>query len=403
MKKWGMKKKERTNNSNTINNNVRRTSGSFNNTKQLGNLSGKKMVTTRQRSNTTTKNNNNRKVKTKTNERTKSRFNKENVSEILPSTEKKKMMSSPTGSILRSPDRKKNQKKSNKLSSQTLQQLDNWNTQLHISCLLHYPESEIIQMILLDNALLFRKNSSGDLPIHYACLDKFGVQSNILDLLVQGYPQSVRMCNSDRCLPLHLACMVGAPSLYAITLLILVYPESVMCQSEFQVPFPGTKPLQPPDNNKQTTISSGGFNEDTLMELYDSENITEIFNEFMGFPEDPKKEKKHISGHTPLEMETGWSPLHLAITNFVDPRVTSLIVNADPRCIGSKTDKGRTPIDCAMALVNEFSSRREEHSIHFRNTMESLGIMRTKRMDILDDYDEYGKRSTTNALVNALS
>ena len=386
MNKWNIRKKQKTNNS-AVTNNVQRTSGRFN-SKQFGELSGKKIVGARD---VTTR----KKVKTKTNEKLKIR-SKKNVSEIPQEKKKKTISSSSVEGILRSPDRNKNQKKNPKLSSKTLQQLDNWNTQLHIACLLHYPDTEILQMIRLDNVLLFRKNSSGDLPIHYACLDKYGVPSNILNLMVQGYPQSVRICNSDRCLPLHLACMVGAPSLYAINLLTKVYPESVMCQCEFQVPFTQNKPMQPGDiDSIKITASSGGIDEESLVELYDSGSTAEMFNEFMGFPDDPKKKKKSLSGYTPLEMETGWNPLHLAITNFVDPRATSLIVDADPRCIGSKTDKGRTPIDCAMALINEFSSRREEHTLHFRNTMESLSIMRTKRLDILDEKENRSKTIIT--------
>ena len=70
--------------------------------------------------------------------------------------------------------------------------VDPRNTPLHIACLTHYPEKFILDHLMkpdrkLDNSLpaVFTENSSGELPLHYAVMDRKGVARVIFEALLE--------------------------------------------------------------------------------------------------------------------------------------------------------------------------------------------------------------------------
>jgi hypothetical protein len=50
------------------------------------------------------------------------------------------------------------------------------------------------------------ENSSGELPIHYAVMDKKSVDPDIFEALIEKFPESVNHKNIDDSLPIHVAC-----------------------------------------------------------------------------------------------------------------------------------------------------------------------------------------------------
>ncbi len=72
--------------------------------------------------------------------------------------------------------------------------VDPRNTPLHIACLTHYPEKFILDHLIKSDKksenfrAAYKENSSGELPIHYAVMDKKGVPHVIFEALLKEYP-----------------------------------------------------------------------------------------------------------------------------------------------------------------------------------------------------------------------
>lgn len=58
------------------------------------------------------------------------------------------------------------------LTEADVMKLDKKNTKMHIACLLHYTSKAIVSDLKMDNSLAFKPNSAGELPLHYAMMDK---------------------------------------------------------------------------------------------------------------------------------------------------------------------------------------------------------------------------------------
>jgi hypothetical protein len=116
--------------------------------------------------------------------------------------------------------------------------IDPNNTPLHIACLTHYPTKFILDHLLksdTDDAIA-TENSSGELPIHYAVMDMKGVDPEVFEALIEKFPEGAEHRNIDESLPIHVACQVGAPSLYSIKRLLELNPEFALEQNDLRVP-----------------------------------------------------------------------------------------------------------------------------------------------------------------------
>ena len=238
--------------------------------------------------------------------------------------------------------------------------VDPRNTPLHIACLTHYPEKFIIDHLMksdrkADNyRAVFAENTSGELPIHYAVMDSKGVPPLILDTLLKEFPESVEHCNVDGSLPIHVACEVGAPSLYSIKKLIKSWPGSVMIQNDLQVPLM--------DEDKENEFEKELQNRSGLACCYDNFGI-----DWFGGNE--------INGIE--NFETGWTPIHLASVNGAEPEVIETILEAaNGRCLDIQTNKGRTALQCAKwciinAIINDVNVSK------LQNTFASVQIMQS--------------------------
>lgn len=259
-------------------------------------------------------------------------------------TKEKKKKFNPLRKII--PDKANNPKTSRPLlTNQAVLSLDLWNTSLHAACLLHYPAEEIFKIVRIDNSLFFKRNGSGDFPLHYACMDKVGVNPAVLDCLLLHNPCAVRQWNSDKCLPLHLACMIGAPSPYAVICLLKLYPEAVMDQCEFPLTSTGAESYW--ENNPKSKHKVFETNDGKFCHTSEDENV-----------------------------ERGWSPLHLAVMNGVKPSLINAIIEVDKRCLSLKTSKGRTALECGIEAMNLIPSNCTNPKVT-KNMMESLNILRS--------------------------
>lgn len=233
--------------------------------------------------------------------------------------------------------------------------VDPFNTPLHIACLTHYPTKFILDHLLkTDNEFsVGAENSSGELPLHYAVMDKKGVDPNIFEALIEHYPEAVEHKNIDDSLPLHVACQVGAPSLYSIKRLLELKPESALEQNDLQVPLEDEDGA---DDEEQAQTS--GCGPMVCLDWFHKED-----------------EQKYI------RYETGWTPLHLAAVNGAPPEVIEAIIEANLDCISMETNKGRTPMECSKwVIINAIINDIPVYKV--QNTFNAIEVMQSYEKEI---------------------
>jgi ankyrin repeat protein len=250
--------------------------------------------------------------------------------------------------------------------------LDPNNTPLHIACLTHYPKRFILDVLLKGDHLegIFTENSSGELPIHYAVMDTRGVDTDVLEALIEKFPESVEHRNIDKSLPIHVACQVGAPSLYSIERLLEINPDFSIAQNDLRVPL-----------NDEEMEDSSGWCGALCLDWFATDN------------------EKYV------RFETGWTPLHLAAVNGAPPEVIEAIVDANPECMNVRTNKKRTAVECAKnviikALLNDVELHKVENTFNAIEVMQSyekecrlkeeLALKAGIVKSALESYEKYG-------------
>jgi len=284
------------------------------------------------------------------------------------------------------------------ITKEKLMEIDDRNSPLHCACFLHLPhhKAEIIRALKCDPDLAKVSNGNGELPLHYACLDKKGVDDRVLDALLGAYPIASTCLNNDRSLPLHLHCMVGAPSLYAVKSLLYANPSAASLQSEFALPSASGVPNNTAcgddshnlddDGSFARTGCSGGLhnihpacgskadlvdfidNSRTAFALLYTHKSTKCANDFQCSDHDIPPSYGQLrfdSKCTPLPPQTtgieqGWSPLHFAALSGANLEVLKVLVEYAPHMVSVKTSCGRTPIDCATSAVQNNVEGAEE-------------------------------------------
>jgi len=269
--------------------------------------------------------------------------------------------------------------------------LDDKNTVMHAACLLHHSSEDILDRLGEDPSLAFELNGADELPLHYAAMDKKGVNHDVLKKLLRINPEGVRQRNIQNSLPVHLACMVGAPSQYALKTLLKMYPKSVMIQSDFPLLFEKDM-LEPLDREKRNDEDDGS---DSGIIAYKPPPITKtsgIANFFacaapsqaeLELAYEAEKRREEVNAKYPQnndteegpQIETGFTPLHLAVMNRAKPASIQLIVEVNPKCVHLKSSKGRTALDCAQYIIRQHWLYGSDDEETVENTFAAIEIL----------------------------
>lgn len=278
--------------------------------------------------------------------------------------------------------------KIDELRGHDVMQLERKNTVIHVACLLHYNADEIIQRLTSEPSIAFERNEANELPLHYAAMDKKGVENEVLKCLLNTNPKGVKQPNIQNSLPIHLACMVGVPSLTALKTLLKLYPKSVLIQSDFPLLFQKDMMVLEDEN------SNSEEDDDDMIEN-EVEYVAEPLNQSNGFVSMLEnmlpiqadlrvvQKKKKVQVDTTEEnlidegplVETGFSPLHLAILNNAHPTAVKMIVRTDPSCIRLKTSLGRTARHCADYIIKQHWLYGADDEASVENTLQSIEIL----------------------------
>ena len=253
------------------------------------------------------------------------------------------------------------------LGDDDIMELDERNTSMHVACLLHHSSTVIIERLENEPELTKFSNNANETPLHYAAMDKKGVSKDVLKMLIQLNPEAVKQPNVQNSLPIHLACMAGAPSTYAVKTFLKMYPKATMMQSEF--------PLLFEEDMVDTTKDEDDESDDgSQFVTYRPKNVSavsgiasmfacaapnqaavEIANERAR-----RKQQRNKSRYDDDDdddegpkVETGFSPLHLAVMNSASTSVIDMLIKVNPKSINLKTSQGRTALDCAQYIVRQ--------------------------------------------------
>lgn len=269
---------------------------------------------------------------------------------------------SPRSSTKKSFRNEQQQQANQGITEEEAMQLDRFNTKIHVACLLHHSSTDIIELLEHQPEMAKLSNSANETPLHYAAMDKMGVSKEVLKKLIQSYPEAVKKPNVQHCLPLHLAMLIGAPSLYVVKTFLKMYPKAAMIQSDFNLVF--EEEMADAASSREDEIN-GEFS------TYKPKQVTGISGIANRFANGAPNQ----GGEDGREVETGFSPLHLAVINSASPSVIELIVKVNSRCIHLKTSRGRTALDCAQYIVRQHWLYGTDDESTIQNTFGAIEIL----------------------------
>jgi len=274
-----------------------------------------------------------------------------------------------------------------KLLEHDVMQLDDKNTVMHVACLLHHNPDDVIDRLEEDPSLAFELNNAEELPLHYAAMDKQGVNQEVLKKLLRINPDGVKQGNVQNSLPIHLACMIGAPSQYSLKTFLKMYPKSVMIQSDFPLLFEKEMLENVSEEASYNSDDSSEFLAYTPQQNTRASGIASFFAcgapsqaelEIAQVMENNRKQSiRSISEDSDdgPQIETGFSPLHLAIMNSGHPSAIELLIKANPKCINLKSSQGRTALDCAQYIVRQHWLYGTDDESAVKNTFAAVDMI----------------------------
>lgn len=275
--------------------------------------------------------------------------------------------------------------------------LDEKNTVMHVACLLHHTSAEIIDRLDENTSLAFELNNADELPLHYAAMDKQGVNHDVLKKLLTINPEAVKQRNVQKSLPIHLACMVGAPSKTAVKTLLKMYPKCLMMQSEFPLLFE-REMIETVNESTEALDDEDDFDDFVAFTTPKSTQVSGLASYFacasptqaeLELIEESKMQRKGASNESNgPEIETGFSPLHLAVMNSAHPAIVELFVKTNPKCVHLKTSKGRTPLSCTQYIIRQHWLYGSDDDGIVKNSFEAIKILEDTMMKKEEEQDE---------------
>lgn len=172
-------------------------------------------------------------------------------------------------------------------------------------------------------------------PLHLCCKCP-GTPADIISVLIDCFPQTVRWPDSQGWLPLHYACAYGLSGT-VLSLLCDSYPEGKLIQ----------------DKRMRTALHFTFFRKD---QDGDTHNIED--NE-SGEESQIKNSMPHLvdllgnSGACSIPDESGLLPMHYACAYGTSPAVLDVLYHYDTTSILASEKNGRTPIHYAMSNAQQ--------------------------------------------------
>jgi hypothetical protein len=276
------------------------------------------------------------------------------------------------------------------LKDNDVMKLDAKNTTMHAACLLHHSSDTIIERLENEPDLARFINNANESPLHYAAMDKQGVDKDVFKKLITLYPEAVKQPNVQNSLPIHLACMVGAPSTYVIKTFLKMYPKAVMMQTDFPLMFEDDM-MDKSNSNDDSSVKSEDsslFDEEfapyTPKQTTAASGIASMFAcaaphqaaiEMAENARAKRREGRSIKTETGPKTETGFSALHLAVMNRADSTTIESLLNVNPNCLHLKTSRGRTALDCAQYIVRQHWLYGSDDEESVQNTFGAIEVM----------------------------
>jgi hypothetical protein len=288
------------------------------------------------------------------------------------------------------------------ITADYLRKRDSKNTDLHIICFIERNPSKVMKVINMCKSMASIANSYNEYPLHYACMNPIWAKlkeraadlshknrkkmtereqkvvykrkmrhelwGKVMRALIEAYPAAAREENMERCVPLHLYCLMGAPCEEAVQAMVEEFPGGACLQSELAVPFntSGRKSNDPSLPKKSrllqietprnaTTISSDNpsATKRGLVVFYLKRDSFLQSSSSSG-KQPPSRglhriEKGKVVPPQSKDIEVGWTPLHIAAANVSNVDSLRCIIRVAPTGWHIKTSQGRSPLDCAIS------------------------------------------------------
>lgn len=217
-------------------------------------------------------------------------------------------------------------------------------------------------------------------------MDKKGVNHDVLKKLLRTNPEGVKQRNVQNSLPVHLACMVGAPSQYSLKTLLKMYPKSTMIQSDFPLLFEkdmnetidDDDSIDSDDDDEFVTYKPATNTKPSGIASFfacaaPSQAELELFQESERRKQQNKVDEEEVDDAP--QIETGFSPLHLAVINSAGPSAIQTLVDTNPNCIHLKSSQGRTALNCAQYIVKQHWLYGTDDEGAVQNTFTAIEIL----------------------------
>ena len=278
-----------------------------------------------------------------------------------------------------------------------LRKRDPTNTDLHIICFTERDPRVVLGAVEELKPMAAVPNKCNEYALHYACMNPIWTKlkeretqmnatesggkvgeheikqqekrrrrhelwGKAMKALVHACPNAAREENMDRCVPLHLYCLMGAPSVEVVQSLLAAFPEGVTLQCEFAIPF---------------NTSNNGLKKSRLLQIETPRNSTCMSSDnpsskargLVGFylkqetflqslsptgKQPPSRKLHRIEKGKAVppqskDVEVGWTPLHIAAVNVSNIESLQFILQAAPWAWHIQTSQGRNPLDCALS------------------------------------------------------
>ena len=201
---------------------------------------------------------------------------------------------------------------------------------------------DILQFMLHNDPTLLREvDESGYLPIHFAVDNK---STSFCNILIDAYPESLRIESDDGWLPIHYACECGNRDDTADTIQYMLELDPELINAENS---DGYLPIH-------RAAMNGG---------------TKLIELLLKFGPDAATKENNDGGR--------WLPLHLACIYDTNLSSIQVLYDSYPEAILARTDSGRTPLDNARSEENTINVDFLETQLEYARQAQDMTAMTT--------------------------